>query len=209
MNGLRRDSEEFLKITLKKREEIGKDVLNCGMDDFTDIPNIRFNIRDILDDLKIHGCISNSSSVFIGGYMTIYLTMEGIDYFTNKSVQNQEIQMNNNTNNFYGNISQIQFQQGTTNSTQIQTITTTDSIDFDKVAEFVTRIKKYDAILDDEYGEYAPDVRKNLAEMEDLVQNKENPEKIKSLLTELKNLSIGVAGSLIATGIIEGIKLIF
>ena len=29
------------------------------------------------------------------------------------------------------------------------------------------------------------------------------------LLMELKNLSVGVAGSLIATGIVEGIKLLF
>ena len=46
-------------------------------------------------------------------------------------------------------------------------------------------------------------------EIEDLVQKKENPSKIKMLLIELKNLSVGITGSLIATGIVEGIKRLF
>ena len=37
--------------------------------------------------------------------------------------------------------------------------------------------------------------------LEELVKKKENPSKIKLLLTELKNLAIGVSGSLIASGI--------
>jgi len=37
--------------------------------------------------------------------------------------------------------------------------------------------------------------------IEELVKKKENPSKIKLLLTELKNLAIGVSGSLIASGI--------
>ena len=45
-------------------------------------------------------------------------------------------------------------------------------------------------------------------EIETLVQKKENPSKIKMLLIELKNLSVRVAGSLIATGVVEGINLL-
>lgn len=53
------------------------------------------------------------------------------------------------------------------------------------------------------------EVREKLDEISMLVQKKENSGKIKSLLMELKNLSVGVGGSLIATGIVEGIKLLF
>lgn len=63
--------------------------------------------------------------------------------------------------------------------------------------------------MEDEYGEQATEVREKLDEISVLVQKKENPGKIKSLLMELKNLSVGVGGSLIATGIVEGIKLLF
>ena len=116
--------------------------------------------------------------------------------------------MSNNTNNFYGNITNMQFQQGTVNSTQTQKITSMETIDFDKVSEFVAKIKRYDSLLENEFGDKATEVRQKITEIETLVQKKENPSTIKLLLIELKNLSIGVAGSLIATGIVEGIKLL-
>ena len=166
------------------------------------------NIKTILDDLKIHGCISDNSSMYVTGEMDIYLTMEGIEYFKDKERVNQLEQMSSNVTNFYGPVNNMQMQQGTVNSTQTQTIST-ESVDFDKVAEFVEKIKKYDSLLEDEYGEQATEVREKLNEISSLVQKKENTGRIKSLLIELKNLSVGVGGSLIATGIIEGIKLLF
>ena len=117
--------------------------------------------------------------------------------------------MSNITNNFCGNVSNIQFQQGTVNSTQTQTITDMETVDFDKVSEFVAKIKRYDPLLEDEFGDKATEVRQKITEIDTLVQKKENPSKVKMLLMELKNLSVGVAGSLIATGIVEGIKLLF
>ena len=205
VSDLRKDSEKFLEIVLKKREEIGEDALSFGLEDFREIPNIQMNIRTILDDLKIHGCIGDNSSMFITGEIDIYLTIEGIEYFKNKEGIEQ---MNSNVTNFYGPVNNMQMQQGTVNSTQTQTITM-GSVDFDKVAEFVAKVKRYDSLLEDEYGEQATEVREKLDEISSLVQKKENPGRIKSLLIELKNLSVGVGGSLIATGIVEGIKLLF
>lgn len=113
--------------------------------------------------------------------------------------------MSKNTNNFYGNVSNMQLQQGTVNSTQM--VTSVEAIDFEKVAEFVAKVKKYDSFLEDEFGDKATEVRKKITELETLAKKGENPSKIKMLLIELKNLSVGVGGSLIATGIVEGIKL--
>lgn len=78
----------------------------------------------------------------------------------------------NNTNNFYGEATGIQIQQGTNNSLQEQTIT--QEFNYAKVKEV-------------------------------LLQKRENPSKIKMVLTEIKNLSIGIAGSLIASGILATI----
>ena len=205
---MRKDSEKFLEILLKKRGKLGEDAISCGIDEFMEIPNVKFNIKAILDDLKMYGCITNASSMYISGRLDIYLTMEGIDYFQDKEKQYQEAWMSNITNNFCGNVSNIQLQQGTVNSTQTQTITSMETIDFDKVSEFVAKIKKYDTLLEDEFGDKATEVRQKITEIDTLVQKKENPSKVKMLLMELKNLSIGVAGSLIATGIVEGIKLL-
>ena len=57
--------------------------------------------------------------------------------------------MSCNTNNFYGNVSNIQLQQGNVNSIQTQTVTAVETLDFVRVSEFITKIKKYDSLLED------------------------------------------------------------
>lgn len=51
-------------------------------------------------------------------------------------------------------------------------------------------------MFDEEYGEKAPELRNMIEEIEVLLRKRENPSKIKMVLTEIKNLSIGIAGSL-------------
>lgn len=109
----------------------------------------------------------------------------------------------NNTNNFYGETSGVQIQQGTNNSSQEQTIA--QDFNYEKVKEILEQIKKYDSMFDEEYGENAPELRNKIEEIEVLLQKRENPNKIKVLLTEIKNLSVGVIGSLIASGIVVAI----
>lgn len=109
----------------------------------------------------------------------------------------------NNTNNFYGEATGIQIQQGTNNSLQEQTIT--QEFNYAKVKEVLEQIKKYDSMFDEEYGEKAPELRNMIEEIEVLLQKRENPSKIKMVLTGIKNLSIGIAGSLIASGILATI----
>lgn len=204
VSDLRKDSEKFLEIVLKNREELGTDSLRFGLEEFSEIPNIQINARSILKDLKIHGCISDSSNIDVTGKMDIYLTMDGIDYFKDKERKQLE-QKSVNTININGSGNNTYVQQETVNSTQTQTITM-ESIDFEKVAEFVKNVKKYDPMLEAEYGEQAAEVREKLDEISSLVQKKDNPGRIKTLLIELKNLSIGIAGSLIASGISAGIN---
>jgi len=49
----------------------------------------QMNLKTILDDLKIHGCISDNSSIFISGEMDIDFTMEEIEYLKDKERVNQ------------------------------------------------------------------------------------------------------------------------
>ena len=199
--GLRKDSEKFLKIVLEKREENGSDIVTCTLDMFSEIPNIEFNVGNIMDDLKLHNCISGNSTVFISGEVQVILTIDGIEYFKEKEIQMRENQrITNNTNNFYGEVTGVQIQQGTVNSSQSQSVN--QGFDYAEVAEIIEKIKKYDSFLDDEYGENALEIRNKIDEIEDLVQKKENPSRIKTLLSDIKNLSIGVTGSLIASGIV-------
>ena len=107
----------------------------------------------------------------------------------------------NNTNNFYDKVTGVQIQQGTNNSSQEQTVM--HEFDYDKLTKILEQIKKYDSTFDNEYGEKAPEIRSKIDEIETLLQKRENPSRIKILLADIKNLSIGVAGSLIASGIIS------
>ena len=77
------------------------------------------------------------------------------------------------------------------------------------VSQAAARKGLSDSLLEDEFGDKAMEVRQKITEIDALVQKKENPSKVKMLLMDLKNLSIGVTGSLIATGIVDGIKLLF
>lgn len=199
--GLRKDSEKFLKIVLEKRKENGSDIITCTLDIFNEIPNIEFNVGNIMDDLKLHNCIGGNSTVFISGEVQVILTIDGIEYFKEKEIQMRENQrITNNTNNFYGEVTGVQIQQGTVNSSQSQSVN--QGFDYAEVAEIIEKIKKYDSFLDDEYGENSLEIRNKIDEIEDLVQKKENPSRIKTLLSDIKNLSIGVTGSLIASGIV-------
>lgn len=204
---LRKDSEKFLEVLIRKREESGEDSIICPLDIFNEIPNIRFNIENIMDDLKIHGCISDNSSVYISGDIKIMLTMEGIEYFRNKEERmGKEQRITNNTNNFYAETTGVQIQQGTVSSTQSQSVD--QKFNYNDVDNIIQKIKKYDDFLDDEYGEKAADVRDKINEIELLLQKKEQPSKIRVLLNDIKNLSIGVAGSIVASGIVALIGMV-
>ena len=76
----------------------------------------------------------------------------------------------NNTNNFYGEATGIQIQQGTNNSLQEQTIT--QEFNYAKVKEVLEQIKKYDSMFDEEYGEKAPELRNMIEEIEVLLQKR-------------------------------------
>lgn len=106
----------------------------------------------------------------------------------------------NNINNFYGKTSDIQIQQGTLNSFQWKT--DGQNFDYKKVLDIIQEIKSYDKIIKKEYGNKAEEFRDKIEKIEELAQKKEKPSKIKVMIEEMKELSNGVVGSLIATGIV-------
>lgn len=114
--------------------------------------------------------------------------------------------MHYNVNNFNGNANGIQIQQGTVKSTQ--TSTSVDKTDYENILKFVDKVQEYDKFFDDEFGDRAIEVRKKITQIEALAQKRNNPGKLKNLLIELKNLLVGITGSIIATGIVELLKVL-
>lgn len=97
-----------------------------------------------------------------------------------------------------GSISNLQIQQGSVNSSQ--RIAPPQNFDYKAVSDFLNQMNKY-PMLTDELGENAAKFEQLVTEAETAVKNKEAPSKIKTVLEMMKDLMIGVTGSLIASGI--------
>ena len=109
--------------------------------------------------------------------------------------------INNNTMNFSAPITGSQIQQGTINSSLTMTIE--NNFDYDKVMDVLRKIHiaTNSSDFQAEFADKAEHVKEIIAETIQMVQKKEKPSKIKKALTTLKDLSIGISGSIIATGI--------
>ena len=115
-----------------------------------------------------------------------------------KDLSNQE--QDSYSVNIQGNINGVQIQQGTTNSSQFQNVN--QVFDYEKVAEILNEIDKYVPMFADIYGHDCEKAENALNEAKEAVVARENPSKIKKALSTLKDVSLRVSSSLIATGIL-------
>ena len=115
-----------------------------------------------------------------------------------KDLSNQE--QDSYSVNIQGNINGVQIQQGTTNSSQFQNVN--QVFDYEKVAEILNEIDKYVPMFADIYGHDCEKAENALNEAKEAFVARENPSKIKKALSILKDVSLRVSSSLIATGIL-------
>lgn len=99
-----------------------------------------------------------------------------------------------------GNASGVQIQQNVTNSTQQQIAN--EMFDYDRVLEILIEISNFQPMFNDTYGGETGQVIDALNSAKEAVMNKEKPVKIKALLNVIKDVSLKVSSSLIATGIL-------
>lgn len=172
------------------------------INDDVEIPEyMNVNLKILFDTLKRNSLISNYYYYVSGSWgLSIYPCL--LTYFEDKRKNNEKDSYN--VNNFYGNLTGVQVQQGTSNSQQTQNITS--QLDFDEVNRIVKNIKKYDDMFDAEFGDKAAELRTKLDDIENLLKKKQDPSKIKTLLLDIKNLAIGISGSIIASGIVSQIS---
>lgn len=97
-----------------------------------------------------------------------------------------------------GSISNLQIQQGSVNSSQ--EIVPSQDFDYNAVSNFLNQISKY-PMLTDEFGEKSAEFEQLVTVAEEAIKNKEAPSKIKTVLLTMKDLAVGITGSLIASGI--------
>lgn len=104
------------------------------------------------------------------------------------------------TNNFNGDVKELHMQQGNARAVQTQNIGQS-AMDYEAVKKIIGEIKKSENQLDDVYGDNADKVRELLSEVSLLVEQKKEPNRIKDILLTIKELSLGIAESLVASGI--------
>ena len=106
--------------------------------------------------------------------------------------------------NIQGDINGAQIQQGTINSLQFQNVN--QVFDYDKVTEILNEIDKYVPMFANTYGQDCKIAENALNKAKEAVLARENPSKIKRALSILKDVSLRVSSSLIATGILALLK---
>lgn len=199
MKRLTKKAEELLGEILEHRLENG----NCDTDYWRD----RFEeysvsedaiIRSLFKELREAGMISVS---WYDDYPAILMLLgNGVSYFEEKdSNDNSTAQSSSYVNNFYGTATNAQIQQGTVNSSQKM-----NGEDFDSlVRQLVQTVKKYDAVLESEYGETADDLRKSCEELALTDLRNKDVSWMKKTVGYIRDLSVNAGGGLIAAGIIE------
>ena len=95
-------------------------------------------------------------------------------------------------------ITNLQIQQGIVHSGQA--IASPMAFDYQAVAAFLEQVKKYELSVE-EFGAHATQLQNVLDAVETAVNKREPPSKFKKLLETVKDLAVGVSGSLIASGI--------
>lgn len=106
----------------------------------------------------------------------------------------------NHSVNITGNASGVQIQQNVSHSFQMQI--TNEDFDYERILEILKEISKYEPMFEDTYGNTAEQALEALNKAKAAIVNKEQPSKIKGFLNVLKDVSLRVSSSLIATGIL-------
>lgn len=197
---------EEIEIALEKNV-MDKSIVFSFNDLINECVNEHKNIEDTYNRLSFSK--EQGFSEFEHLLMRLRELCDGISYLdemvtTLETYCKEGTNVMNNTNNFFGNATGIQIQQGTTNSSQNQNVI--ETFDYEKVVGVISTIGQYDTLLDNEYKQNAKIVRDILSEIEKLATQKKESGKIKTLLIDLKNLSIGISGSIIASGIVSQIS---
>ena len=110
------------------------------------------------------------------------------------------------TNNFFGQVGNLQLQQGNSNNMKQGQNVVEEKFDYDQIKQIIDLINQEDNQLDVIYGDNVIQVRELVSEITSLTEQQKEPQKIKKALLTLKDLSVGITGSLIASGIVNMIS---
>ena len=201
MTHLSKREESLLSEILKNTDENNNCDLNYWENRFS---GLNFSedcaLRSSFAQLKNKGMIDVFWADDIPNYIVVL--EKGLSYFEERDFyKEKDFIMNNYANNFYGDASGIQIQQG---NVGIQIQKNDEDIDISKVNSIIQTLNKYDSVLDAEYGaETANDIRKHKKELITEMNTTKDKSRIRDLLIYLRDVSVNVAGGVIASAICQ------
>ena len=201
MTHLSKREESLLSEILKNTDENNNCDLNYWENRFSEL-NFAEDcvLRSSFAQLKNKGMIDVFWADDIPNYIVVL--EKGLSYFEERDFyKEKDFIMNNYANNFYGDASGIQIQQG---NVGIQIQKNDEDIDISKVNSIIQTLNKYDSVLDAEYGaETANDIRKHKKELITEMNTTKDKSRIRDLLIYLRDVSVNVAGGVIASAICQ------
>ena len=155
-------------------------------------------LRSLFKELRVNDMISVQ---WADDYpYQLFLLPRGIEYYESKEEQAHNDKIVSYTNNFYASATDIQIQQGTYNSSQ-NVISYT--IDDNKLNELINLIRRYDTILDQEFGEQASKLRTCCNDLEEANRNNAPTSVKKKTLGIIKDISSNAVGGVISGAILN------
>ena len=201
MTHLSKREESLLSEILKNTDKNNKCDLNYWENRFASLSAAEDTVlRSIFKQLKDKEMIDVFWADDIPNYIVVL--EKGLSYFEERDFyKEKDVIMNNYANNFYGDASGIQIQQGNV-GTQIQN--NNKDINISKVNSIIQTLNKYDSVLDAEYGaETAYDIRQHKNELINEMNTTKNRTKIRNILIYLRDVSVNVASGVIASAIYQ------
>lgn len=132
---------------------------------------------------------------------TLFILAKGKSYFDECETQLPNRITNTYTNVFYGSQNEVQIQQGTNHS--IQDLTESNVND-DVLCELINLIKRYDIILDQEFGsKQASDLRAHNRELEEAIKHNESSPNKRKIISAIKDIATNAIGGVISGAIIS------
>jgi len=198
MSRLTNQAEKLLQEILEHRLEDGKCDISYWKERFRESSSsdeyiLRSLFKELHEEDMITVCWADNCPY------TMFLSGKGISYFDeNMKEDNFLPQKDTYINNFYSEARNIQIQQGNHNTMSMQSVS-----DNDLLRNLVEMIKKYDSVLELEYGNKAEIIRNNNFELEQAINTNKSKPIIDNLVRSLREVSINAGGGLISAGIIE------
>ena len=186
-------------------------VFDVGDDENSEVANIYCILHYILDNNVNYRALifwgyshdSNKWQDMIDGFnsrVTMLLISNIEAYLTGMGYEmGLDQQTKNINNNFYAPVNNIGLQQGDNNTMNNYN---NENIDYDKLQSALNEIVKNKNSSDAAFGSDAESIAQKLDQLVELVDKKENPGLVKTLVNDVRGIAVAAGGNLVAAGIL-------